>query len=307
MLLSLKILTLLDSALGLLLPSSSIPSLLSHPAYWHLSRLACHKYRSSSSVYSVCECFVRSLMDCSFELLKITESRLLLFGWSLLGLSFWALWLWDFLGLFLLRFCLLCLAKYISEAELTDTVSIWDVAVRSAELTICLEDVITWKTFLWLTLSLLKVVEITFGKHKISLVWIVFDWSSQDHGALLELSDVLTLDKTTLKLEFIQQIVPKIMLCKNSCISEDNQTVFGTCQCNIESPWIIEETDSWSFIAPNTRKKYEVLFSTLETIDGCHFNFFVKLRVELALLLHEVQDKGTLAFIRCNYSDLIWS
>ena len=227
-------------------------------------------------------------MDCSFELLEIPESGLLLFGWSLLGLSFLALWFWDFFGLFLLRFSLLCLAKHVCEAKLTDTVPIGDVAVRSAQLAICLEDVITWKTLLWLTLSLLKVVEITFCKHKISLVWIVFDWPSQDHGTLLELSDVLTLDKATLKLEFIQQVVPKIMLCKNSGISEYHQTVFSSCQCNIESSRIIEKTNSWSFIASNTRKKYEVLFSTLETIDGCHFNFLVKLRVELALLLHEI-------------------
>ena len=100
------------------------------------------------------------------------------------------------------------MAKHIREAKLTDTVPVGDVTVRSAEFTICLENVITRKTLLWLTLSLLEVVEITLCEHKISLVWIVFDWSSQDHGTLLELSDVLTLNKATLKLEFIQQIVP---------------------------------------------------------------------------------------------------
>lgn len=134
---------------------------------------------------------------------------------------------------------LLRLPKHICESELADTVAIRDVAVSPTELTVRFKDIILREVLHWLAMLFLKIVEIGLCKHKVFLVWIVLDRSPQHHGALLKLSDVLTLDKATLEFELVEQIIPQIVLSKHSCITKDHKTVLSTCQSDVEAPWVV--------------------------------------------------------------------
>ena len=214
----------------------------------------------------------------------------------------------GWLGLGLLR-----LPEHVSEAELTNAVAVRDMAVRSAQLALGFEDIIALQILRsahhpdtgLLPLGLFEVAQVALSEDEVTLVRVVLDWPAQDHRALLELCDVLAFNKTALELELIEQVVPKIMLCQNSSISEDDESVLGPCQGHVQSAWVIQEADAGGFVAPYTREEDEVFLASLETVDRGNFNLLVKLWVELALLLHEAEDEGPLAFVGRDDTDLI--
>lgn len=160
---------------------------------------------------------------------------------------------------------LFCLTKHVSESKLTHPISIGYLTVSFTNLTARLKDIIilvccsslsticSWIILHSTLLALLKLTQITFCEHKVLLVWIVLHRSPKYHGTLLELHDVWSFYKATLELKFIKEIVPKIMFCKYSSISKDHQTIFSPCKSDIESSWIIQESNTWCFVASNTR------------------------------------------------------
>ena len=90
-------------------------------------------------------------------------------------------------------------------------------------------------------------------------------------------------------------------------ITENDQPVLGSGQSHIESPGIIQETNTRSFVTPDTRKENEILLSSLEAVDRGHLDFFVELRVQLTVPLHVIHDEGSLSLIGRDDADLLGS
>ena len=59
---------------------------------------------------------------------------------------------------------------------------------------------------------LVKSAQSIFGKHKVSLVRVVFYWSSQNDVAVLQGRDIGTFNKRSLILILVQKVVPKVVL-----------------------------------------------------------------------------------------------
>ena len=146
-----------------------------------------------------------------------------------------------------------------------------------------------------------------FGKHKVSLVRVVFYWSSQNDVAVLQGRDIGTFNKRSLILILVQKVVPKVVLWEHLGVTKDYQAVFGSCECDIESPRVIQESNTWCLVTPDAWEQNEIFFSSLETIDRGNLNLFIKLRIELSMSLHIVHDEGSLPLIRCNNTDLFGS
>jgi len=146
----------------------------------------------------------------------------------------------------------LLLSKHISKSKLTHPVAIRNVWFRSTHLACCLIDIIL--NSLCLFLRFFKRRQSTFSEYKVSFVWVVLNRSSEDHVALLQRTDVRALDKARLEFKLVEEVVPQIMLREYSCITEDDQPVFRSGQCDIEATGIIQKTNSWGFIGSDTRE-----------------------------------------------------
>ena len=95
------------------------------------------------------------------------------------------------------------LAKHISESELTHTVAVRDITVRSTDVGARLKDIVSCTEsplskgytidFGTHGLSLFKHAEVALSKDKVPLVRVVLDGSAQHHGARLELHNVVAL------------------------------------------------------------------------------------------------------------------
>jgi hypothetical protein len=93
-------------------------------------------------------------------------------------------------------------------------------------------------------LVFVKVAQGLFCQHELTLVWIKLDWPAQNYVALLKVRDVRTFNEAGLDLEFIKQVIPQVMLGQDPSVAKDDETVLGSCECHIQSSWIIEETNA---------------------------------------------------------------
>jgi len=210
--------------------------------------------------------------------------------------------------------CLLGLSEHVGEPKLTHAVSIGYLTLRSAVVTLRLEDVVVpcqggrslaLKSLNLTLLGLFEVAEHTFGQNEITFIGVVLDGSSQDHVALLQLQYVVAFNEAALKLKFIQQVVPQVVSRKYSGVSKDYQPVLGSSQRDIQTSGVVQKPNPVGFVGSDTRKQNEILLSALETIDGCNFDLFVEGSVQLALLLHVTQNESSLTLIRSNDADLV--
>lgn len=89
-------------------------------------------------------------------------------------------------------------------------------------------------------------------------------------------------------------------------IPQNHYSIFGSRQSNIQTPGIIQETNSLMFIAPDTTQDDVILLSALEGVNACDLNIFVKILLQRSVELHVVDNVRSLPFVRCNNSDLAW-
>ena len=64
-------------------------------------------------------------------------------------------------------------------------------------------------------------------------------------------------------------------LAQNLGVTENDDTILRTSQSDVETPWIIQETNALVLVAPHTAEDDIILFTTLESVDASHFNFLV--------------------------------
>jgi hypothetical protein len=58
------------------------------------------------------------------------------------------------------------------------------------------------------------------------------------------------------------------------------------------------------FVTSDTAENNVILFTTLEGIDACHFDFLVEILAVTAVLLHRADDVRTLALVGSDDADL---
>ena len=93
-------------------------------------------------------------------------------------------------------------------------------------------------------------------------------------------------------------------LAQHLGISEDDNTILRSCECNIQTPRIVQESNALMLIASHAAEDDIVLLTTLKGIHACDFDFFVKIFLESAVELHVVDDIRPLSFVRGYNTDL---
>ena len=118
-------------------------------------------------------------------------------------------------------------------------------------------------------------------------------WLAELNHARLEIVQ-RPLNKAALLFVVRQQVMPKRMLqvspskpfssswitlmthlAQNLGVTENDDTILRTSQSDVETPWIIQETNALVLVAPHTAEDDIILFATLESVDASHFNFLV--------------------------------
>lgn len=93
-------------------------------------------------------------------------------------------------------------------------------------------------------------------------------------------------------------------LAQNLGITEYNHTVLRTGQGDVQTPRVVQETDTLVFVAPNTTEDDVVLLTTLERVDRGHLDLLVQVFLQRTVVLHVVDDIGALSFVRGDDTDL---
>ena len=93
-------------------------------------------------------------------------------------------------------------------------------------------------------------------------------------------------------------------LAQHLGISEDDNTILRSCECNIQTPRIVQESNALMLIASHAAEDDIVLLTTLKGIHACDFDFFVKIFLESAVELHVVEDIRPLSFVRRDDTNL---
>jgi len=103
---------------------------------------------------------------------------------------------------------------------------------------------------------------------------------------------------------------PKLINCyliKNFGISKNNHTVFGSCYGDVESSWIFQKSNSWTFIGAYTWNNNIVFLSSLITVNWSNLYFFIVIRIfrsDLPILLKIINNICSLTLVRSNNTDL---
>lgn len=93
-------------------------------------------------------------------------------------------------------------------------------------------------------------------------------------------------------------------LAEHFRIAENNDSIFRTCESNVQTPRVVQKPNSLVLIAPDTTEDNVVFFTTLEGIHGCHLYFFVKVLLQRTIVLHIVDDVRTLSLVRRHNANL---
>mmetsp|Transcript_9120 Transcript_9120/g.10530 ORF Transcript_9120/g.10530 Transcript_9120/m.10530 type:complete len:347 (-) Transcript_9120:1219-2259(-) len=123
------------------------------------------------------------------------------------------------------------------------------------------------------------------------------------HHALLEVIQG-PFHEALILLVMRQQAVPKSLLTQHFRVSEDHNSVTCTGQRNVQTPWIVQESNPLVLVGANTRQDNVILFSALEAVHTCYLNLFIQLLLELPGSQHMGHDVCTLSLVRSDDSNL---
>lgn len=98
-----------------------------------------------------------------------------------------------------------------------------------------------------------------------------------------------------------------IHLAQNFWISKDDHSVLGSRQSDIETAWIVQETNALMFVASDTAENNIIFLATLEGVNTGDLDFLIQVLLQGAVELHVVDNVGSLAFVRRNHADLRWN
>lgn len=91
-------------------------------------------------------------------------------------------------------------------------------------------------------------------------------------------------------------------------ISNDNHTIFCSCNGNVQSSWIFQKPNSRALIWSYTRNDDVILLSSLISINRSNFELFVIiwiLRADLTIFLQETDNISSLTLVGSNDTDLL--
>jgi len=94
-------------------------------------------------------------------------------------------------------------------------------------------------------------------------------------------------------------------LAQDFRIAEDDDPVLCTCESDIQTTGIIEETDPLMLVASDTAENNVVLFSPLEGIDTCDLDLLVQVFLHCAVEVHIIDDVRPLAFVGSDDANLL--
>ena len=97
---------------------------------------------------------------------------------------------------------------------------------------------------------------------------------------------------------------PLTHLAEHFRIAENNHSVFRTRESDVQPPRVIQKSDSLVFIAPDAAEDNVVFLATLKSIHRCHLYLLVKVLLQLTVVLHVVDDVGTLSLVRRHNANL---
>lgn len=131
-------------------------------------------------------------------------------------------------------------------------------------------------------------------------------------------------DKTVFLLVVCQKVVPKRMLrmprrlamvqimpqdlahlAQYLGITEDHNTILGTSEGYVQTPRIVQETDTLVLVTPDAAQDNIVLLPSLECINTRHFNVFIQVLLQRTVELHVIDNVGSLALVRGDDANLI--
>lgn len=93
-------------------------------------------------------------------------------------------------------------------------------------------------------------------------------------------------------------------------ISNDNHTIFCSCNGNIKSSWVFQKPDSRTLIWSYTRNNYVILLSALISVNWSYFKLFVIIWIfwtDLTILLQETDNISSLTLVGGNDTNLFRS
>ena len=94
-------------------------------------------------------------------------------------------------------------------------------------------------------------------------------------------------------------------LAQDLRIAKYDDSILCTCESDIQTTGVIEETDSLMFVASDTAENNVVLLSSLEGINTCDFDLLVQVLLHCAVELHIIDDVRPLAFVGSDDTDLL--
>ncbi|CAK5265135.1 unnamed protein product [Mycena citricolor] len=93
-------------------------------------------------------------------------------------------------------------------------------------------------------------------------------------------------------------------LAQNFRVPENDHTVLGTSQSDIQPPGIVQESDALVLVTANTAEDDVVLLPALERIHTRDLDLLVQILLERPVELHVVHDIRPLAFVRRHHANL---
>ncbi|RUS20189.1 hypothetical protein BC937DRAFT_86210 [Endogone sp. FLAS-F59071] len=94
------------------------------------------------------------------------------------------------------------------------------------------------------------------------------------------------------------------MLAQHLGVPQDYNAVFGSGQRNVQSPWVVQETDALMLIAPHQAQNDVILLPALKGINAGNLDLLVQILAHRAVELHVADDVGSLTLVRGDNADL---
>ena len=128
----------------------------------------------------------------------------------------------------------------------------------------------------------------------------------------------------------MKQVIPNGLFGQYFGIANDDNSVACASHGYVQPTWIIKKTDSLIFVGADTRHDYNILLSTLESVNASNFNilkwnewvvniehvaprsfksptcYLIQFSVQWSLMLHVLNEIRTLSLVGCDYSNLLW-
>ena len=106
------------------------------------------------------------------------------------------------------------------------------------------------------------------------------------------------------------EINEKNYLIQYFSVSNNNHTIFGSCNGYIKSSWILQKSNAWPFIRSDTRYDDVIFLSSLISIYWSYLKFFIIIGIlgaDLTVLLQKAYYISSLTLVRSNDTDLFGS